>query len=273
WLADYCRVAPDRLVGVALLPLIDVQASVRELERATTRLGFRGAFFRPNPYADRPIHHPDYEPLWTCAASLGVPITVHDGLSDWAPPLGRERFPNPAMLHVLSHPFEQMAACAGLVLSGVLERHPALRVAFLESGAGWLPYWLHRLDEHWETWRALLPDVHRPPSEIVRRQCVISTEPGEELVAAVVEDVGGGDVGWGARRPPPPARAPRGRAQRAARGFSRPPGGGAHEGPPPPPPPPLRPPPPRRGPRLARERRHPRPRLARSCRQPPRLGR
>src|SRR5262249_8244812 len=47
WLADFCRVAPDRLVGVALLPLIDVQASVRELERATTRLGFRGAFFRP----------------------------------------------------------------------------------------------------------------------------------------------------------------------------------------------------------------------------------
>ena len=52
------------------------------------------------------------------------------------------------MLHVLSHPFEQMAACAGLILTGVLERHPSLRVAFLESGSAWLPYWLHRLDAH-----------------------------------------------------------------------------------------------------------------------------
>jgi len=137
-----------------------------------------------------------------------VPITVHEGLSDWAPTLGRERFPNPAMLHVLSHPFEQMAACAGLVLTGVLERHPALRVVFLESGAGWLPYWLYRLDEHWETWRPLLPAVHRRPSETVRRQCMISTEPGEELVTAVIEHVGEDNVVWASDYPHPDATFP-----------------------------------------------------------------
>src|SRR4029450_12674337 len=60
-----------------------------------------------------------YEPFWACAASLGVPVTVHEGISDWVPTLGRDRFDNPAMLHVVSHPFEQMAACAGLVLSGL----------------------------------------------------------------------------------------------------------------------------------------------------------
>jgi predicted TIM-barrel fold metal-dependent hydrolase len=170
WLADYCRAAPERLIGIALLPLADVAASVRELERATGEHGFRGAFCRPNPYADRPIHHPDYEPLWACAASLGVPVTVHEGLSDVVPTLGRERFENPAMLHVVCHPFEQMAACAGLVLSGVLERHPTLKVVFLESGAAWLPYWLHRLDEHCETWGHLLPGLTMKPSEYFRRQ-------------------------------------------------------------------------------------------------------
>src|SRR5205823_3891578 len=81
-------------------------------------------------------------------AALGVPVTVHEGLSDGIPTLGRDRFENPAMLHVLSHPFEQMAACAGLILTGVLERHPTLRVAFLESGSAWLPYWLDRMDGH-----------------------------------------------------------------------------------------------------------------------------
>ena len=48
----------------------------------------------------------------------------------------------------MCHPMEQMAAMASLVLDGALDRHPDLRVAFLESGTGWLPYWLHRLDEH-----------------------------------------------------------------------------------------------------------------------------
>ena len=60
WLADYCAAARDRLFGVALLPLQDVDASVRELERTAERHDFRGAFFRPNPYAGRPIQHPAY---------------------------------------------------------------------------------------------------------------------------------------------------------------------------------------------------------------------
>jgi uncharacterized protein len=149
WLADYCRAAPERLFGVAMLPLVDVGESVRELERATATLDFRGAFMRPNPYAGRPIHHPAYERLWDCAAGLGVPVTVHEGLSDGIPTLGRERFENPVMLHVLSHPFEQMAACAGLILTGVLDRHPSLKVAFLESGSAWLPYWLDRRTAMW----------------------------------------------------------------------------------------------------------------------------
>ena len=83
------RTDPRRLVGVALLPLDDVDASIAELERAVTRLGFRGAFFRPNPYAGRPIQSPGYEPFWECAESLGVPITVHEGVSDTLPTLGR----------------------------------------------------------------------------------------------------------------------------------------------------------------------------------------
>ena len=208
WLADYCRAAPDRLIGIALLPLADVDASIRELERATERYGFRGAFFRPNPYAGRPIHHPDYEPLWACAAALGIPVTVHEGISDWVPTLGRERFENPAMLHVVCHPFEQMAACAGLILTGVLERNPRLKLAFLESGAAWLPYWLHRLDEHWETWGHLLPAVRMPPSEYFKRQCMISTEPGEEAVAAVVTHVGDDYVVWASDYPHPDATFP-----------------------------------------------------------------
>ena len=208
WLADYCRAAPSRLFGVAMLPLADIDASIRELERATEKLGFRGAFVRPNPYAGRPIHHPAYERFWERAAALGVPITVHEGLSDGIPTLGRDRFENPAMLHVLSHPFEQMAACAGLILTGVLERHPTLRVAFLESGSAWLPYWLDRMDGHLETWGKRLPAVRMKPSEYFKRQCVISTDPEDGAVEAVVHLVGDECVVWASDYPHPDAHFP-----------------------------------------------------------------
>jgi predicted TIM-barrel fold metal-dependent hydrolase len=208
WLRDYCRAAPERLVGVAMLPLVDVDASIRELERATEQLGFRGAFFRPNPYAGRPIHHPVYERFWERAAALGVPVTVHEGLSDGIPTLGRERFENPAMLHVLSHPFEQMAACAGLIMTGVLDRHPQLRVVFLESGSGWLPYWLDRLDGHWQTWGKLLPALRMKPSEYFKRQCMISTDPEDGVVEAVVRTLGDDCVVWASDYPHPDAHFP-----------------------------------------------------------------
>lgn len=201
WLADYCRAAPDRLHGIALLPLDDVEASVRELERATGSLGFRGAFVRPNPYAGRPIQHPAYEPFWECAASLGVPITVHEGISDSLPTLGRDRSENPVVQHLLSHPFEQMAACAGVVLGGVAERHPGLRFVFLESGCGWLPYWLERMDGHWETWSSLLPAVKTRPSEIFRRQCFVSMDPDDATAPAAVRAVGDECFVWASDYP------------------------------------------------------------------------
>lgn len=190
WLRDYCRAAPDRLHGIALLPLEDVAASVRELERATRELGFRGAFFRPNPYAGRPIQHPVYEPFWDCAESLGVPVLVHEGVSERIPTLGRERSESPVLQHLFSHPFEQMAACAGLVLGGVLDRHPRLRFAFLESGCGWVPYWLERMDGHFVTWRHHLGACKRRPSEAFVAQCFVSMEPDERSTPAVLEAVG-----------------------------------------------------------------------------------
>jgi predicted TIM-barrel fold metal-dependent hydrolase len=195
-------------VGVALLPLGDVEASRAELERAAERYGFRAAFFRPNPYRGRVIHPAANERLWECAASLGVAIAVHEGLSDGLPTLGRDRFENPVMLHALSHPFEQMAACAGLVLTGVMERHPRLRFAFLESGSGWLPYWLERLDSHYATWRRWLPAITRPPSEYFRRQCFVSCEPEDALAVSVVRALGDDCVVWASDYPHPDAHFP-----------------------------------------------------------------
>jgi predicted TIM-barrel fold metal-dependent hydrolase len=201
WLADYVAADPRRLVGVALLPLDDVEASLRELERAADRLGFRGACFRPNPCRGRPIQHPCYDPFFERAAALGVAVGIHEGISDTLPTLGRDRSENPVVQHLLSHPLEQMAACAGIVLGGVCERHPKARFAFLESGCGWLPYWLDRMDGHWETWGAKLPGAVQRPSELFRRQCFVSMDPDDPIAPAVISRVGDDCVVWASDYP------------------------------------------------------------------------
>ena len=64
WLADYCKPYPDRLFGVAMLPLQDVGLAIDEMRFARKELGFRGGFLRPNPYHGKMIDRPDFEPFW-----------------------------------------------------------------------------------------------------------------------------------------------------------------------------------------------------------------
>jgi predicted TIM-barrel fold metal-dependent hydrolase len=99
---------------------------------------------------------------------------------------------------------EQMTAMASFVLDGALERHPELRVAFLESGTGWLPYWLARLDDHVE-W--LSPE--RPSAtELFDQHCVISTEADDDCVGMVVDWMGAEYVMWASDFPHPDAIYP-----------------------------------------------------------------
>jgi predicted TIM-barrel fold metal-dependent hydrolase len=201
WLADYCAAAPRRLFGAALLPLQDPVAAPAELRRAVTELGFPAAFVRPNPCAGRSLCHRDYEPLWDTAEELGVPLGVHEGSSVILPTLGADRPFNPLVLHAVSHPFEEMLACAQLIAFGVLERHPGLRFVFLESGGGWAPFWLERLDEQAESFGGFCPDLRLLPSEYFARQCAVSFEVDERTLPALLPFVGRDRVVWGSDYP------------------------------------------------------------------------
>ena len=64
--------------------------------------------------------------------------------------------------------------------------HPGLRVAFLESGCGWLPHWLERMDDHAASWGWAMPRLPLKPSEYFARQCFISCDPGERTIESVV---------------------------------------------------------------------------------------
>src|SRR6266511_4819831 len=85
--------------------------------------------------------------------------------------------------HCMTFPFEAMINVLDFVTGGVLELFPRLRIAFMESGIGWVPYWMDRLDEHYERRAREVPLCKKPPSEYMRsEQCFFSSDPDEKTI-------------------------------------------------------------------------------------------
>jgi len=209
WIAGYCGTDPSRLAGVGITPLADVTLAV-DAARAAANLGLPGVMVRPNHVYGRSLGARDYDPLYDELEESGLVLAVHEGLGvRGAPTIGRDVSDTFAVRHAMSHPMEQMAAMASLMLEGALERHPGLRVAFLESGTGWLPYWLARLDGHAEWMHdSETAALSLAPSEYFARQCMISTDPDDPLAAWTVSQVGADHVVWASDFPHPDAMYP-----------------------------------------------------------------
>jgi len=189
WLGAYRMHDPRRLFGVALVPIEDVAASVALMEEAK-RLGLVATMI-PAVLRTRTLDHPDLEPFWSAAEDLEMPLGVHGAPGIHLPPLGAERFENYLQVHAVSFPFDMMVATTALVLGGVFERHPRLRVGLFESGVGWVPYFIERLGEHVEKRGRLAPDCRRPPREYVARgQLWVSCEAEEAAIPFAVETLG-----------------------------------------------------------------------------------
>ncbi|TAK04380.1 amidohydrolase [bacterium] len=190
WLAEYCSYDKKRLHGVALIPLQDPARAVTELRYAREKLGLVGIFWRPNKLCDRTLASPDYFPIYEAASDLGVAVCVHEGARTVLPQAGSDRYSEFGR-HIACHPLEQMLACLNFCADGVLEKFPRLKVAHLESGCGWVPFWLERMDEHWEhESHGSAKTTKEKPSFYFKRQCWVSCEAGEELAPTFVEHVG-----------------------------------------------------------------------------------
>ena len=181
WLAELCAAAPDRLAGIALLPLHDPRAGVAEIER-TRALGLRGGLIWSSPPDDRPYFDPSYEPVWTAAEAAGTPLSIHLGTG--AVPLAGTGG-NLAVAYMFTHQAAQRSL-AQLIFGGVLERHPRLRLVSVENDIGWIPHFLDRLDHAGEKFGAFLPTLTRKPSEYFRRQ--VSATFQEDAVGIGLRD-------------------------------------------------------------------------------------
>ncbi len=190
WLHDFSQTDPKRLRPVAGLDLRDPQGAVEEARRVA-KLGFRAVYVRPNPVNGRVLSSPDYEPLWAECEALDISVGVHEGSPSQLPATGFDRFETYFGRHATSHPMEQMMAFLTLVEGAVFERHPKLRFSFLESGSGWLPYWLWRCDGEYKTRKKTVgATIKLKPSEYFQRQCYIGCEPDEPYLPAVIDHIG-----------------------------------------------------------------------------------
>jgi uncharacterized protein len=200
WLADFCKPYPDRLIGLACLPYGDVEAAVEEVHRAA-RLGLRGVELSCS-WDMEPMWHPMWEPLWQAVSDVDLPLHFHTFPSQ--SPEERARTPKErqraAMFtRVSGFQLNLSNIIAGIIGAAVLERYPKLRISFGESGIGWIPYVLDRMDFEWEDrFRDL--GLTMKPSDYWKRQCK-ATFQFDPIGAKLIEDLGEETLMWGSDYP------------------------------------------------------------------------
>ena len=210
WVAEFAGAHPDRLKGVAMINLDDVDEAVAEMTRARAR-GIVGAAIPVAPPPDRPYRSQEYDRFWAAAQDLGIPLSLHIA-TNRTPGEWKQLFldsvaatPDMWVRHSL----------ADMIMSGVFERFPRLTVGSIEHEAGWAPFFVRRLD-YMYTQMERSPDAHRfaggaLPSDFFHRNVFVSFQ--EDDVGVRERDIIGVDgLMWGNDYPHTESTFPRSRA-------------------------------------------------------------
>ena len=167
WLGALCSTDPDRHVGLAHLPMWDIDAAVTELRRAH-EVGLRGVNFpAPRPWVTT-YNDPAWEPFWALAEELGMPLTTHSGAGDPNVFRGAELV---ALMSIESGGWFSRRAAHLLIFAGVFERHPGLQLVLTEQPGTWWATTAHELDS--------VHAAHTAGNPVLRRQ--VPKRPSEYL--------------------------------------------------------------------------------------------
>lgn len=185
---EFIRVSP-RLKAVALLPVQDPEAAAKELRRAVRELGHVGGMLAAD--GSHVLGDERFTPIYEEAQRLDVMLGIHASGSHLGGG-GVELFSKFIQAHTCSHPFGQMRQLTSIVLEGIPERFPDLRIAFLEAGAGWAPYWMERMDDEYaKRGEVEAPALRKKPSDYVRSgKIYFSCEADEWLLPQALKLVG-----------------------------------------------------------------------------------
>jgi predicted TIM-barrel fold metal-dependent hydrolase len=209
WSLEYCSADASRLKMAAMLPMQAPDLAIEEAERSAAA-GAAAFYVRPNPSEGRNFYHEDYDPLWACIEKLGLPVCIHDSGSPYLPSFG-ERMDTHTSGHIIAHPFEAMVAMMTLIWYGVIERFPKLKIVHVEADAGWLPYWLQRMEQHWDfSGSAEHPLLTRRPTEYFKSNFLVACRGDEMTLPSVVDLVGDDYITFNTDYPHPDGTWPKG---------------------------------------------------------------
>jgi predicted TIM-barrel fold metal-dependent hydrolase len=216
WIAAFCAHDPARLKGIAMVNIDEPDDAVAELRRIH-ELGLAGAMITVAPPRWRPLRDPSLDEFWGTAERLAISLSLHVGTDRGDPRAGDGGFgldvKNVPPSAFVNKDFQVRQAFADLILSGVLERHPALRVGTVEHELAWIPFFLEQMDYTY-TDRPRRGDWHRfadpeaRPSHFFARQCFASFQ--EDRVGMRLRDeIGVGALMWGSDYPHTESTFPR----------------------------------------------------------------
>ena len=204
WQAEFCGATGGRAMPIAHLNLRDLDGAIAELERCLA-LGFKGVFLPPEPVGqDRPGES-RFDPLWKRCAEAGVPLCLHVVVrfSGAGVPFAPWHQAGAGLLFgfVLGATGQVIPALTTMVIDGLFDRVPHLKVVCVEAGCGWAAYLMDRLDEKHGVFAELAPKLELRPSEYLRRNVWYVAEPEERTIGAMCELVGEEHILWGSDFP------------------------------------------------------------------------
>ena len=198
-MADFCRSDP-RLLGVGIVPLDDPNRAIAELNKLI-ELDLRATWVAHDDCGGRSPGHNDFDPFWAALAEAGVPFVLHVGgknlqldtawmntgrptPTDWLGGGENVRSKDATVMHQPPETFISM-----MIMDGVFARHPKLRGAAVELGAGWVPEMLRRLDDITKVYSRVDESIRfdRKPSEQLTQQMGFTPFPHEN-VARLIDD-------------------------------------------------------------------------------------
>ena len=221
WLAGFCTARPERFAGLAAIPNNPLEAAIAEVKRVAKRGAVRGLDIA-NSGDLKPLWDPYWNPLWEVVNETGLPLHFHTvsghvpdhirkiqmiggdptrarlpGMPEVDLPVARAAFAS----DITAFQINMSSILSSMMFGGVLERFPRIRLVLGESGIGWIPYVLWRMDAEWEDqFRDL--SLKMKPSDYWKRQC-FATYQTDPIGIKLLDELSADNVMWGSDFPHP----------------------------------------------------------------------
>ena len=209
WGAEMRETSGGRVLTSSPIPLNDVTRAIEEIRYAHDELGIRTFWARPNFMYFRNLGDRYYDPIYELLQDLDCAFATHEFMGLRGQTEGVDRFDTFTEWHTAVHTHEAMNASLSMITQGVFERFPRLRCAYMEAGCGWVPSWLHRIDEHLEMAGDFeCPDLTMTATEYFKRNCWVTTECEDPFVADVIRWLGDDRILWESDFPHPDSKYP-----------------------------------------------------------------